>query len=106
MLPPPDDGQGTLTSTTDDAAPHALVHQMVRPQLVDVAPGVSGDTPQLGGECKRRRLRGRSSAVQSDIPDALEDGDIETTDDSSKKPRLQPLIEYHGVAMGLEEENT
>ena len=39
----------------------------------DVAPG---DTPQVDGERMRRRLRGMSLAVQSDIPDRPEDGTI------------------------------
>ena len=91
--PPPDDGQGTHTGTTDDVAPRALVHQMVSPQLVDVALGVSENTLQLDGECKRRRLRGKSSAVQSDFPDPLEDGNTDMTDDSSTKPRILQVIE-------------
>ena len=43
LHPPPDDGQGTLTSTIDAVAPHELVHQMVSQRLVDIAPGLSGN---------------------------------------------------------------
>ena len=57
--------------------------------MVDIAHGVSGNTPQLHGECKRRPLCGKSSVVQSDRPDPVEDGDIDMTGESSQKPRIQ-----------------
>ena len=100
-LPPPDDGQGTLTSTA-----HHRRRGTTRARAPDGWPATGrglllaclGTHCNLMATARGPRPRGWSSAVQSDTPDQVADGDVESTDDASKRPRPQQLIEHNDVA--------